>query len=622
MNSKSLPSFDASQLSLDLCSLRAAYASAALTPLALVDALYARLAATPHAGVFIHQLGYEHAADAARELMRRAERGEPMALYGVPFVVKDNIDVAGLDTTAACPAFAHRATQSASVVARLLVQGALLLGKTNLDQFATGLVGVRSPYGIVHNPFDERYLSGGSSSGSAVAVARGFCSFALGTDTAGSGRVPAAFNNLVGLKPTRGMLSAHGVVPACRSLDCVSVFALCVDDACEVAHAMAGFDAKDPYARASAARWDPRPGALPPHFRFAQPMAAQLLLNDDADRVLFERATARVQSLGGQAREIDLAPFHAVAALLYGGPWAAERLEAAGEILERQPSALLPVIAEILSGAAQQSAQQTFDALHQLEQLKQLTNPLWDSVDFLLVPTTPGIHRIEDVLREPIRLNSELGTYTNFVNLLDLCALSVPAGFRADGLPFGVTLISRAGRDALLASYGRQLQAELGAGLGAGLGAMAWAQPPLPPAAAIRSSEDRVALAVVGAHLSGQPLNHQLTDLGGRLLSATRTAASYRLYALPTQPAKPGLVRVSDGDGPGHAIELEVWELSNAALGSFMRGVGAPLCIGSVELADGTRVLGFLCESAATRGQPEISALGGWRAYLASLRSS
>ncbi|HEX7476899.1 MAG TPA: amidase family protein, partial [Polyangiales bacterium] len=351
-----------SALSLDLRTLRTGYQSGTLTPVAVVDAIYARLAAAPQKGVFIHQVPYEAAAAAAHELMQRAQRGEPMRLYGLPFAVKDNIDVAGLPTTAACPAYARRAQASATVVQRLLAEGALLIGKANLDQFATGLVGVRSPYGVVHNPFDERYISGGSSSGSAVAVARGLCSFALGTDTAGSGRVPAAFNNLVGLKPTRGMLSAHGVVPACRSLDCVSVFALTVDDASEVAHALAGFDAADPYTRPAARSWDPRPGAVPPRFRFAVPLASQLVIDDAGDRALFASAVHEAVRLGGSAHELDMTPFHATAALLYDGPWVAERLEAAGELLAAEPSALLPVIEQILSAATQRSARETFDA--------------------------------------------------------------------------------------------------------------------------------------------------------------------------------------------------------------------------------------------------------------------
>jgi allophanate hydrolase len=497
------------------------------------------------------------------------------------------------------------------VVERLIGEGAILIGKTNLDQFATGLVGVRSPYGIPGNPFDARYISGGSSSGSAVAVARGFCSFALGTDTAGSGRVPAAFNNLVGLKPTRGMLSTRGVVPACRSLDCVSVFALTVDDAGEVAHVLAGFDASDPYARAEAARWDPRPGLLPRRVRVAVPAAAQRPL-DAASQPGFAAALAALERLGGSVEELDFAPFSEAAALLYDGPWVAERLEATSETLARAPEAIHPAVREILLGAARYQAIDAFRAIHALQRLRAHVDALLQRIDFLLVPSAPTIYRIDEVLADPLKLNARLGIYANFVNLLDLCALAVPAGLRADGLPFGVTLIGRRGRDALIASAGRVLQSELAQTLGAG----ATAVPALRPRPV--ASGERAALAVVGAHLSGEPLNAELTDLGARLLATTRSAPRYRLFALPTTPPKPGLLRVLEGE-PGHAIELEVWELTSEALGRFMRRVAAPLCIGTVELEDGTRVHGFLCEHAATEGQRDISSFGGWRAFLRSL---
>jgi len=598
-------------LSLDLETLARAYSEQSLTPLALIDDVYERLARTARDGVFIHEVPHAQAVAAARAVIARGARGERMRLYGVPFAVKDNIDVAGLPTTAACPAFAYTAERSAPVVERLIAEGAILIGKTNLDQFATGLVGVRSPYGIPGNPFDARYITGGSSSGSAVAVARGFCSFALGTDTAGSGRVPAAFTNLVGLKPTRGMLSTRGVVPACRSLDCVSVFALTVDDAGEVAHLLAGFDAADPYARADAARWDPRAGLLPPRMRVAVPARAQRPL-DDASLAPFAAALAAIESIGATAEEIDFAPFTEAAALLYDGAWVAERLEATAETLARDPAAIHPAVREILLGAAGHQAIDAFRALHTLARLRSQVDALFERIDFLLVPSAPTIYRIDDVIADPLRLNARLGTYSNFVNLLDLCALAVPAGMRGDGLPFGMTLIARRGRDALLASAGRVLQVELARTLGATTHAV----PALRPRGT--ANGERAALAVVGAHLSGEPLNAELTDLGARLLSATRTAPRYRLFALSTTPPKPGLVRAAEGQS-GHAIDLEVWELANEMLGRFMRRVGAPLCIGSVELEDGARVHGFLCEQALTEGQRDISSFGGWRAYLHSL---
>jgi allophanate hydrolase len=593
------------QLSLDLQTLSAAYAAGSLTPLALIDALAAHVAATPHEGVFITET-WEAARAAARDAMARRARGDAMRLYGVPFAIKDNIDWAGVATTAACREFAYTPAHSARVVERLLAEGALPIGKTNLDQFATGLVGVRSPYGVPRNPFDARYITGGSSSGSAVAVARGFCSFALGTDTAGSGRVPAAFNNVVGLKPTRGMLSTHGAVPACRALDCVSVFALSVDDAAEVAQVMAGFDARDPYADKAADRWDPRPGPSPRDLRAAMPAAAQLVIDDASSRALYAGAVEALKALGAGVREIDFTPFDEAGAILYDGAWVAERLEAGHALFERTPEALHPAVRAIFESALPYRATQAFDALHRLAALRQAVDPLWDAIDFLIVPSAPDIFPIERVLAEPLALNARLGRYVNFVNLLDLCGLAIPAGFRADGLPFGVTLISRRGRDALLASVGRELHGRLVRKLGATPHTLR------APAALSARGGQRALLAVVGAHLSGQPLNRELTDLGARLVQSTRTAPHYKLFALETTPPKPGLLRVASG---GAAIELEVWELDDAALGTFLRGVRDPLCIGTVELDGGAKVLGFLCESAATEGQRDITSFGGWRAF-------
>jgi allophanate hydrolase len=595
-------------LSLDLGTLAHAYEAGSLTPLDVIDCVYARLTSTAHDGVFIHEVSYADARAAAEDVIARKQRGERMRLYGVPFAVKDNIDVADMPTTAACPAFEYRARASASVVLRLIAEGAIVIGKTNLDQFATGLVGVRSPYGIPENPFDAKVVPGGSSSGSAVAVSRGFCSFALGTDTAGSGRVPAAFNNLVGLKPTRGMLSTHGVVPACRSLDCVSVFALTVDDASEIAHACAGFDAADPYARNEADAWDPHPALPPSSFRFAVPMDAQLALDDEGSRSLFASALQAAAAVGGKATPLDFSVFAATAALLYDGPFVAERLEASAALFERDPDALHPVIREILISAKRFSALDASRGYAELARLRRLADGLLRDIDCLIVPSAPLLPHVDDVLDDPLRINSRLGTYTNFVNLLDMCALAIPAGFRADGLPFGITLIAKRGRDAWLSSLGKALHEARSTTLGA-LGHA------LPTTAAhTRLSEDTALLAVVGAHLAGEPLNHQLLDLGAKLVSLTRTRDCYRLFALPTQPAKPGLVRANEGEA-GHAIEVEVYALSHAALWEFMRLVNAPLCIGRVELADGSLVHGFLCEPSAAQGQREISAFGGWRTF-------
>jgi allophanate hydrolase len=604
---------ESSRASLDLGSLQRAYASGARTPLQVVDEIYARLSAQPHAGVFISEVPHAQARAHAQQLLQRRAAGESMRLYGVPFAVKDNIDAEGLETTAACPAFAYRPRESAHVVARLLAEGALLIGKTNLDQFATGLVGVRTPYPIPENPFSSAHIPGGSSSGSAVAVARGFVSFSLGTDTAGSGRVPAAFNNIVGLKPTRGMLSAHGVVPACRSLDCVSVFALTVDDAAFVAQLMSGFDARDPYSRKAAQVWNPRPGLTPARFRFAVPAGADLVIADAPARTRFEAAVSAAEAIGGSAVKLSLEPFAATAALLYQGPFVAERLEASTALLERDPAALHPVIREILEGARKFTALDSARAQTRLVQLRTQCHELLRGVDCLMVPSASLFPRVAEVLADPIRINSELGRYTNFVNLLDLCALAIPAGMRSDGLPFGITLIASTGRDALLASLGRALHAKLATRLGA-------SDAPLPAAlegASIAADPSRARIAVCGAHLSGQPLNYELTDLGARLLSSTHTAPRYQLYALSTTPAKPGLVRAATGV-QGHRIELEVWELDHAGFGQFVQGIPAPLGIGSIELDDGTRVQGFVCESAAVDGAQEISAFGGWLAYRRS----
>ncbi|HEX4355510.1 MAG TPA: allophanate hydrolase [Polyangiales bacterium] len=599
-----------SSIDLDLSSLERAYASG-MTPLQVIDAIYARLEAQPHAGVFISEVAHADARAAAERVLARKAAGETLRLFGVPFAVKDNIDVAGLETTAACPAFAYRATENAAVVDRLIAEGAIVIGKTNLDQFATGLVGVRSPYPIPENPFSAAHVPGGSSSGSAVAVSRGFVSFSLGTDTAGSGRVPAAFNNIVGLKPTRGMLSARGVVPACRSLDCVSVFALSVDDAASIAKLMGGFDAADPYSQPSADRWEPRAGMCPPRFRFAVPAASDLVIDDAPARSLFEAAIAATAAIGGSAVELSLAPFNETAALLYHGPFVAERLEACAALLERDPEAFHPVVREIVTGAKRFSALDAARGYASLSRLRTQCQALLRGVDFLLVPSASLFPRVADVLADPIAINSELGRYTNFVNLLDLCALAIPAGMRSDGLPFGITLIAKAGRDALLASVARVLHPRLANTVGA-FGR------PLTAAAPIEAPADlpgRARIAVVGAHLSGEPLNHELTDLGARLVASARTAPRYRFYALATTPPKPGLIAA---DGGGHSIELEVWELDDDAFGQFVKRIPGPLGVGAIELETGTHVQGFLCESVAVAGAPEISQFGGWRAYRRS----
>jgi allophanate hydrolase len=541
--------------------------------------------------------------------LERLGRADPatLPLYGVPFAIKDNIDLAGIPTTAACPAYAYTPSQSAVVVQRLIDAGAVPVGKTNLDQFATGLVGTRSPYGATRNAFDPAYIAGGSSSGSAVAVAKGLASFALGTDTAGSGRVPAAFNNLVGIKPTRGLLSTRGVVPACRTLDCVSVFALDVADARSVVEVAAGFDAEDPFAR------EARPGASArDRFRFGVPARLEYFGDGEAAR-LFAGAVAALERLGGQAVAIDFAPFREAARLLYEGPWVAERYAAIQAFIETHPNALHPVTRAILEPAVGASAVAAFQATYRLAALKRQADAVLRTLDFVVTPTAGTIYRIDAVLADPIRLNANLGIYTNFMNLLDLAAVAVPAGFGAQGLPYGVTLFGPAFGDSALAVYGDRLHRALDLPLGA-TGRKADPAPAVPPQA---PAEPLLRVVVCGAHLSGLALNHQLTERGGRLVARTRTAPRYRFYALPGGPPfRPGLIRQNEG---GAGIEVEVWELPAAQFGGFVAGIPAPLGIGTVELEDGSLEKGFICEGYAAEGARDITALGGWRAFLAAM---
>jgi allophanate hydrolase len=527
---------------------------------------------------------------------------DELPLYGIPFVIKDNIDLAGVPTTAACPGFAYTPARSATVVQKLIDAGAIPLGKTNLDQFATGLVGTRSPYGACRNAFDPDYISGGSSSGSAVAVALGLASFALGTDTAGSGRVPAGFNNLIGLKPSNGRLSTRGVVPACRSLDCVSLFALTAEDAATVLSAAEGYDAEDSYSRTLGHR------SLA-GLRFGVPRKDQLEFFGDSDyRRLFDEAVEHLQSLGGTAVDIDLSPFLDAARLLYEGPWIAERYAAVGAFIEAHGEAVHPITRKIIEGGKGLTATAAFQGAYRLRELQRRSESVWPTIDVLLTPTSGTIYRRAELDEDPIRLNANLGVYTNFMNLFDLAGVAVPAGFRSDGLPFGVTLVGpRASDQALLHLAGR-LQRACVAEIGA-------RHTPL-PAETLQPPQLRpghLAIAVCGAHLQGLPLNHQLRDRGGYLLEATVSAPRYRLYALPGGPPhRPGMIRVSEG---GAAIEVEVWAVPAEHLGSFVAGIPAPLAVGKIELGNGAWVSGFICEGYAADCATDITRYGGWRAY-------
>lgn len=581
-----------------------AYRSDGLTARATLQALRARLSSSDAAWIYIAS-----AAELDTQIDALEARIDAiyLPLYGVPFAVKDNIDVAGIPTTAACPAFTYIPEADATAVAQLKKAGAIVLGKTNLDQFATGLVGTRSPYGAVPNSFNPDYVSGGSSSGSATSVANGLVPFSLGTDTAGSGRVPAGFNNIVGLKPTKGRFSTTGVVPACRSLDCVSIFALTVDDAELVASVMEGFDSVDGYSRrapAAAYYFSARP-------RFAIP-ASPNWFGDEQMRAAWETTLEKMRALDVELIELDFTPMFALAQLLYGGPWVAERYAAIGKFLESHAEDMNDVVRAIVEKASIFSAADAFNAEYQRADLARKIQFLMSSFDALLVPTSPRHPTIAEVAANPIDVNSQLGTYTNFVNLADCSALALPAGMRGDGLPFGITLIAPAWQDAALARFGKQWHAATQLPLGA------TDKKQLALTTSTETPKGYVRLAVVGAHLTGMPLNVQLQERKALFVESTFTAKNYRLFALPnTTPPKPGLIRTPTA---GAEIIVELWDVPLESFGSFVALIPAPLGIGTLTLKDGREVKGFICEGAAVEGATDITHLGGWRAYIKSLQ--
>ena len=585
----------------------AAHRAGALSPARTVARSFQRIRDHNDPAIFISLRDEAEAVAEAAALTRKDAAQLP--LYGVPVAVKDNIDVLGLPTTAACPAFAYSPARDATSVERLRAAGAIVIGKTNLDQFATGLVGVRSPYGIPNNPMRGDLIPGGSSSGSAVAVSAGLVPLALGTDTAGSGRVPAMLNNIVGLKPSLGLISTAGVVPACRTLDCVSVFSLTVDDAMTALAAMAGPDGADPFSQA-------RPltamTGFPAALKLGVPRQGQLIFfGDKAAEKAYGDAISRWTALGADFVEFDLEPFYETARLLYEGPWVAERYLVIRNLLASSPDAIHPVTREIAAGGARLTAADTFAALYRLQALRRIAERAFAKIDALVLPTAPTAYSTAQVLANPVELNSRLGTYTNFVNLLDLCGLALPAAIRPDDIPFGITLLAPAGHDAQLASIGRVFHADTKLTMGS----RNLPQPALAPLPT-GVSGDEIAIAVVGAHLSGMALNGELKALGGRLLEATATAPDYKLYALRgATPPKPGMLRVEAG--AGSSIELEVWALSAAAFGKFVAAIPPPLSIGTIRLADGSGVKGFLVEPAAIAGARDISHFGGWRAFMA-----
>jgi allophanate hydrolase len=613
----------------DIPSLLQRYASGELTPSQMVEAVHAAIE-NDTAHVWIHKLPLESLRGYAREVEARARTLDKAALplYGIPFAIKDNIDLAGVPTTAACPGFAYTPQRSATVVQRLIDAGAIPIGKTNLDQFATGLNGTRSPYGACCNSFDSDYISGGSSSGSAVALAKGWACFSLGTDTAGSGRVPAAFNNLVGYKPTRGWLSARGVVPACRSLDCVSIFALTAEDAERVLEVTANYDAEDIYSRVRQGRGhDSAAQRFSEHqFRFGIPRKDQLQFfgNQEYER-LFGEAIVKLQGLGGESVEIDFAPFLEAARLLYEGPWVAERYAAIQQFFDSHGEQIIAPVREIIGSAKRYSAADAYNSAYRLHGLKRRTDRIWIEVDYLLTPTAGTIYTIQAMQQDPIRLNANLGYYTNFMNLLDYSAVAVPAGFQGDGLPFGITLAALAHQDEALLHLAKRLQHAYALPLGATgipLREEGLPDPLLITDSSVTPRSGHVRVAVCGAHLSGLPLNGQLTSRGGRLVLSTTTSPDYKFYALPGGPPyRPGLVRVEKNE-QGSAIEVEVWELPTQEFGSFVAGIPAPLGIGTITLANGDIVQSFLCEGYAVADAEDISRFGGWRDYMQQLRNA
>ena len=539
--------------------------------------------------VWISRFDADALRAAAAEIDARIAAGETLPLAGVPFAVKDNIDLLALDTTAACPTFSYTPTRSAAVVERLVAAGAIPVGKANLDQFATGLNGTRSPYGIPRNAYNRAWVSGGSSSGSAVAVAAGLVAFALGTDTAGSGRVPAAFNHLVGLKPTRGRWSSRGLVPACRTLDCITVFANDASEAGLIDAIAAGFDPEDALSRPLA--------DVPRQIRrIGIPRADQCRWFGDIDsEFLYKQA---LDKLGVEQVEIDLEPLNEAARLLYDGPWVAERTAALGPLLDENPDAIHPVVREIVAQGKSYSAVDAFEGAYRLAELARIADSMWSQIDLLALPTAPTSYRVAEMLTAPITLNASLGAYTNFVNLLDMAAIAVPTGAYRNGVGFGVTLMGPAGTDRALIDAANTL----------------FPAPASLPPLDLEGRIETVKLAVVGAHLKDMPLHWQLTSREARFIGATNSAPTYRLYAMADSvPPKPALVHSADGA----AIALEIYELDMAAFGSFVAEVPPPLAIGTVTLEDGSMVKGFVAEPRAIVGAEDITELGGWRAYIA-----
>lgn len=581
--------------------LKEQYRTGTLTPEALCEQLLdsCKKEKSP---VWIYLLSETELAPYLERLKKYTPQELP--LYGIPFAIKDNIDLAGIPTTAGCPAYAYTPEKSAFVVQRLIDAGAIPLGKTNLDQFATGLVGVRSPYGAVNNSFHSDYVSGGSSSGSAVAVAKAMCSFSLGTDTAGSGRVPAAFNNIFGVKPTKGLLSTSGVVPACRSLDCVSIFALTAEDGQTVLSVASGKDAEDPFSRKAVKIG--KSDRLPEAFTYGVPKQEQLeFYGNDEYAAGFAASLDLLDQLGGNRVEIDFSSFLDAARLLYEGPWVEERTVAVGEFIKENFDQADPVVREIVANAKRSSAADLFQAIYTLQAHKAKSDGVFEQVDLIVTPTAGTCYTIEQVQADPIKLNSNLGYYTNYMNLLDYCSLAVPTAITST-VPFGITLVGQSFNDAMLLQLGAQIHQLTGLPMGAG--------EDLPMYNKKSEDDNRVLLAVCGAHLQGLPLHHQLQALEAELVETTTTSEKYMMYALQTEPPKPGLIR---NELKGRKQAVEVYSLSPENFGAFVAAIPHPLGIGKLELADGRWVPGFIAEPVAAESGLDITSFGGWKNYLA-----
>ncbi|XPF94589.1 allophanate hydrolase [Colwellia sp. RE-S-Sl-9] len=589
-------------MNLTISAIHQAYKNGEQTPDSLIKTLLSKAVEYPEA--WIHLLSHQEVSPYLTALAEKSIEDCP--LWGIPFAIKDNIDLAGIPTTAACPEFSYVPEKSAHVVEQLIAAGAIPLGKTNLDQFATGLNGTRSPYGVTPNSFDPNYISGGSSAGSSVVTAVGLTTFSLGTDTAGSGRVPACFNNLVGLKPSIGLFSSTGMVRACKSLDCTSVFSLTAEDAQTVFAVAADFDESDGYARKNPIT-NQGQVPFPEKFTFAIPQFEQLAFfgSDSYEKAYFE-AIQQLEAIGGTKVEMDFSPFFDTAKLLYDGPWIAERYVATEDIMTKNPAAMMDVTRAIISNGTKYKATDAFSAFYKVQDFKQKADRLVASVDVLITPTAGRHFTIEEINEKPIERNSQLGYYTNFMNILDYAALAVPTSISETKMPFGITLFSAAMTDQKLLTLASRIRNANKLPLGAtGIEYT-------PTKSTLAPSKGFIDIVVAGAHLSGMALNWQLTDRGGMLKHATKTAAAYKMYAISGAVERPALLKDSAN---GNAFDVEVWSLPISEFGSFVEGIAAPLGIGKVELDSGETLTGFIAEGYSAEIGTDISEFGGWRAY-------